>query len=330
MFTSPRFAACLVLSTCLLTAGCPDGGDDDDGPAGGTLHTGMYEVSEWNEKSDACEIYDEGFTLDQEEITVVVEDDTITFFDLEGSISAKTVEMALDEPEDLNDFGYDCVLGISNAIDGTIPGDNALDANYLFTLTVEDGEECEEAVADLYGLEIDIPCESEVSFHLERTGDIVEPPPPEPEFCRILWSSTSLTAGLEHIYFADLLIEDWTTGTQQYGLNNDDNWGIFMYGYDPDSGDYVAAGIAEQGSFLMDVDGTEPGDAVAFTDTSMQAYLDYDDFETVIGTDGRGTFTGVLTDLDVEDPIPGTGTVTIVYAGSNLTIGTKESYAYCY
>ncbi len=312
----------------LSITGCGGGG----GSSGGTLTTGVYAVSDFTMTADDCRSYDDDYTLEGSSFDVVVDDEAISLMGLEGTVTRNRVDAETEQQSDFTGFGYDCVLTVRTAFEGTIPGDDRVDARRLHTLEVAEGEACAQALDELYDLEISIPCETELLFDLDRTGDIPPPPPPPPstpDYCRVMWISTAMSPGLENWYVLDVPVSSWTTGTVDYNLSA--NWGIFAYGYDPELDDWIAAGMASGGEFTLAVDGVDPGSGVVFTDTEPQIYSNYDDFELTNATDGRGTFTGVVSDLsEGAEPTPGTGTVTILYAGSNLTFGTKESYSYCY
>ena len=161
------------------------------------------------------------------------------------------------------------------------------------------------------------------------SGDSGGPQTPsfDPTACSLLWYRAR-PAGIFDLYKVEMPAADWTSGT--HAFDGTSRLGVFYYGLFDGDGDGLFEGSADaasatSGSFTLDVDGVDEGDAVVFDDPTLQSYLGLG--AVVIATGGTGGFDGVWSSPDVdgggEDPeYADTASIAVAYEGSSLALGS--------
>ena len=169
--------------------------------------------------------------------------------------------------------------------------------------------------------------------HNSPTGS---PTNPQVDTCKIVWWNTA-QANVAHqdLFQIDAPLADWVTGTAGYAVNSP--VGLVYLDKDPTTQTSIAAAaaICTAGSFdLVLGNATATSASIAFFDGAPQPFYALNQTNGTIGayvgTGGAGTFHGVWSDPAGTAPIPGTGTVTVVWEGTTLTLGQQGSYAICY
>lgn len=166
-------------------------------------------------------------------------------------------------------------------------------------------------------------------------GNVVTPTPTPfmPTGCQIVWFSDAGAGALVNAWLVQMPVSEWTTGSHVFGTGANDALGSLYYHLDPTFETAEAIGRVTTGSFSLDVAGLAAGDPVAFADTGAEPIFDVLSGApgAVVGTRQNGTFTGVWSDPSPDVPAtPGSGSFSVFFDGSSLTLGTKTSYAVCY
>jgi len=171
-----------------------------------------------------------------------------------------------------------------------------------------------------------------------------DPLPITPTRCAVYWARENTLDDPPSLDFfaVDQPISAWDTGPGSYGgPQGAERDGTFAY-RSPDGSLSLAEsiGVATDGDFDLVIEGVAGGDDVTFTDSTGQALVDGRVVMAppTVGTAGAASFTGVWSALDADTSSAidwGTGTVTILYLGSSITLGGAElggmsSYAQCY
>lgn len=161
-----------------------------------------------------------------------------------------------------------------------------------------------------------------------------------PVGCQIVWINRDPPGQSDVIdyYLVDGPASVWTTGTHAYQQGDPTGatnlTGAFVDDYHLPSGAIGQAMVATAGTFLLTVESVGvTGSAVAFDDDTAQAYYLIDSAGNLAasqGTSGTGSFAGVWSAPDDPDVTEGSGTVEVLFQGTNLTVGQTSTYALCY
>src|SRR4051812_44404728 len=159
--------------------------------------------------------------------------------------------------------------------------------------------------------------------------------PLEPDSCEIVWISVDASnPDLHDDYIVDAPIEDWTSGTAlPFTVNGP--LAIFFDDYDTGTHEAYGAAIATAGTYSLTLgNGTTSGGTIAFSDAGGKEFFALDQMTGIVGakvaSNGSGSFTGVWTAPESSTPIAGSGTVTVAWMDSSLSLGTLGRYARCY
>lgn len=161
-------------------------------------------------------------------------------------------------------------------------------------------------------------------------------PTPSPvDACQIVWVSADADSSLRDVFLVDAPLADWTTGANSYAVTSP--LGLYYRGKDPSNPAAFALSAAACTSGAFDLvlgNGTVTSASIAFNDSAPQTFFAFDESNAEIGafvgTGGTGSFSGLWSNPQSPDPIPGSGTIEIHYLGTSLVLGGITSYATCY
>ena len=160
------------------------------------------------------------------------------------------------------------------------------------------------------------------------------PTPFTPTNCQLVWLTASSGSGATYnSYVVDMPLAQWTSGVKSYSAVAGGNEGTFYYGLNLQNATSAAVALATNGSFNVTVSGTAATNPVMFADTDAQSYFDAANpvIAGFLATDGTGTFSGEWSNPDpAANYTFGSGTIHILYQGSNLQLGTDATFGFCY
>ncbi len=159
------------------------------------------------------------------------------------------------------------------------------------------------------------------------------PTPYNPDICFIVWAkANSVNAANFDAYFWQAAATEVANGAGNYVFNTgafDSVLGFFYYNTNATLDAYAALGVNTAGDYTLTIDGLQMDDNFDFADTTNNQYFDVPatgPLGAQIASNGTGTFDGVLSDPEPGAPAtPGTGTLTIAYAGSSLALGALDA-----
>ena len=159
------------------------------------------------------------------------------------------------------------------------------------------------------------------------------PPPFVPDGCQIVWMSeeTAAAPSIVDVMLLDVPIGDWAVGTHAYAAAGPR--GLFYKHYDLSTGAFTARAIEQTGSFQLFATSTSSGGFVHFVDDTAQELVLVDTAGNPVaseGTSGTGSFFGPLSDPFAQNVLPGSGAMSVVFAGTAEQLGHDLSYAVCY
>lgn len=176
------------------------------------------------------------------------------------------------------------------------------------------------------------------AFSCSGDGGGPRPEPFEASHCTLLWYRAR-PAGVFDVYSVEMPVADWTNGTHTYdGVTR---LGLFYYGlFDSDEDgvfeQFEDATSATSGEFtLSEVEGTDDGDDVGFSDAVAQAYPSVGGI--ALATGGTGNFDGVWSSHTIDDgegepAFADASTIALAYQGSNLQLGSVDfgAFGFCW
>lgn len=169
------------------------------------------------------------------------------------------------------------------------------------------------------------------------------PNPIVPTRCQIVWVTRDPPDQTDFFdyYLVDGLVSTWESGEHGYyvgdatGVTN--VTGAWVDDYDLVAREWAQAALATSGVFSLTLGSGAnphaPGVAIDFDDATPQEYflLDSSDVLTLaIGNAGTGSFTGEWSTPGSPDVQEGSGTISIAYLSSDLTLGLDVAFAQCY
>jgi hypothetical protein len=167
------------------------------------------------------------------------------------------------------------------------------------------------------------------------SNPVASPTPFNPTNCQVAWLTAAASqAGAYQVYVIDMPIANWTTGTKAFSPSAGGNSATFYYELDLSTSVAKAIGHASSGSFAVTAGGTTAGDSISVTDSAGVTLFDATGLSgAVIASGGTGTFDGVWSDPSPNaNPVFGSSSsaISVVYAGSSLSIGAQGSLGICY
>lgn len=169
------------------------------------------------------------------------------------------------------------------------------------------------------------------------------PDPGNPTACQIVWVTRDPPAQTDFFdyYVVDAPVGTWATGDHNYFLGDTTGasnvTGAWVDGYDLVAREWAQAALATSGAFTLALDSGAnphaPGVGIDFDDATAQEYFllgSSDELTVGIGDAGTGSFTGEWSNPGSPDVQEGSGTISIAYLGSDLTLGTDVAFAQCY
>jgi len=170
------------------------------------------------------------------------------------------------------------------------------------------------------------------------------PAPITPTGCQIVWVTRDPPGQTDRFdyYVVDAPVGSWESGDEGYFIGDPTGvanvTGAWVDDYDLVDREWVQAAVATSGVFSLvlgtsGVAALEPGLPVEFADSVEQAYFllgSNDELTVSIGDAGTGTFDGEWSTPGSPDVEEGSGTITIAYLGSDLTLGVDVAFAQCY
>ena len=160
------------------------------------------------------------------------------------------------------------------------------------------------------------------------------PTPFTPTNCQLVWlTSSSANNATYNSYVVDMPLAQWTTGAKTFSAVAGGNEGTFYYQLDLQQATSAAVGLATNGTFNVTATGTTKALPVMFADSDPQSY--FDAANVIVGaqiaTNGVGTFDGEWSDPDpAANYTFGSGTVAVLFQGSNLSLGADGAFGFCY
>jgi hypothetical protein len=169
------------------------------------------------------------------------------------------------------------------------------------------------------------------------------PQPIDPTGCQIVWVTRDPPGQTNTFdyYLVDAPVISWETGDETYYVGDPTGaanvTGAWVDDYDLVQREWEQAAVATSGVFTLTMGSganpVAPGVDVAFDDASPQDYFllgANDELTVSIGNSGAGAFDGEWSVPGSPDVEEGSGTITIAYFGSSLTLGTDVAFAQCY
>lgn len=174
--------------------------------------------------------------------------------------------------------------------------------------------------------------------------DGATPEPIDPTGCQMVWVTRDPPEQTDTFdyYVVDAPVGSWESGDESYYVGDPTGaanvTGAWVDGYDLVEREWVQAAVATSGVFTLVLSTSgdaalEPGRSVAFDDTTAQSYFllgSNDELTVSIGDSGTGSFDGEWSIPGSPDVEEGSGTVSIAYLGSDLTLGVDVAFAQCY
>lgn len=170
-----------VLAVALAVPACSgEGGGGGGGglcpelQAGGTLTTGTYEGSCWDQVVDECAVLS---SRNGDSFSVTVTGTSLQIGLGTGMIVASNFSLTQSVQIDFNGDPYgfgavDCVVDADQALVGVTKVGDFADVVETQDVTVVSGTECdlaEDGISDLAGENVTLPCHSEAEFRMERS-----------------------------------------------------------------------------------------------------------------------------------------------------------------
>ena len=167
-------------------------------------------------------------------------------------------------------------------------------------------------------------------------GSIAAGPTPTPfgvTRCHVVWATQAAGASTSSIFTLNGGLNEFEPGPENLSVQGGE--ALFYSGAvlaNDQIESYAALAAATAGSYS--VIGEEPGvGTLDITSTGADLLFAADASGTLagqVGSGGAGSFSGTWSNPLVTGPYtPGTGTVTVNYRGSPLTLGSTVSFAYC-
>jgi len=166
--------------------------------------------------------------------------------------------------------------------------------------------------------------------------------PFNPIGCQLVWVRHNPAGQSQKIdyYLVDAPSAKWTTGTNGYYVGDPTGatnvTGAFVSNYDVVTHASAGAALASSGVFGVGTDSADPlaiGNPVSFSDGTPQSYFLLDSAGNLTadqGASGTGTMQAVWSAPGSPDVTPGSGTITISWMGSSITLGNDLAYGLCY
>ena len=158
------------------------------------------------------------------------------------------------------------------------------------------------------------------------------PTPVNPDICFTIFADQSASmAGRFNVYIWQTAASLMNQGAGAYQVNTDafdSSVGFFYYQDDGTLGSVNnGISITTNGAWTINsLTGVEPGNTLDWEDNDSQQYFDTDT-GALVGSNGTGNWSGTLSDPE-DDPIAGTGTITIAHMGSSLEM-SSINYSMC-
>lgn len=174
-------------------------------------------------------------------------------------------------------------------------------------------------------------------------GGSPTPTPGPVTSCQLLWVTRDPPGQSDVVdyYLVDAPLSSWVSGDEAFYLGDPDGitnvTGAWVDDYDLVDREWAQAALATSGVFTLTLtsgaDRVAAGMPVGFEDVLPQAYYllgPGGELTSSIGPGGTGTFDGVWSDPASADVEEGSGTITIAYFGSAMTLGVDLAYGKCY
>lgn len=155
-----------------------------------------------------------------------------------------------------------------------------------------------------------------------------------PTNCQVVWVSPGSVTERYDVYFVDMPIADWTSGTKSLQrVPGEQRVAVFAADYDFTTSSYASRAMSTAGSITVTVGGTADGDAVTVADAGGHVFFDADGSDVLgleAGNGGAASFNGVWSPADA--PVPGDvgGQAQLDYHSAPQTVGDYTRFAYCY